>query len=284
MRDFIATQLRIVQETANAVAEIDVLCSYATAAIKNNYTKPEIAIDGVINIKNGRHPVVELMQTDEVFVPNDTYLDLSDNRMSVITGPNMSGKSTYMRQTALIVLMAQAGCFVPADAAHIGVVDRIFTRIGASDNLAGGQSTFFVEMRELAYILQNATDRSLIILDEIGRGTSTYDGLSIAWAVVQYLCDPARRIRTMFASHYHELTSMEQHGLTNLTVDVAEEKGSVVFLHKIKEASASRSYGIQVAKLAGVPGEVLKVAQEKLDKLEEASEEMTSDGHQISMF
>ncbi len=284
LREEIGGYTLSIQTTSQCISDLDVLCAFADVSDKLGYVKPLIDDGDEISIEGGRHPVIEQMLDDDVFVANDTLLDRDDRSLLLITGPNMSGKSTYMRQTALIVLMAQAGCFVPADAAHIGVVDRIFTRIGASDNLAGGQSTFFVEMRELAYILQNATDRSLIILDEIGRGTSTYDGLSIAWAVVQYLCDPARRIRTMFASHYHELTSMEQHGLTNLTVDVAEEKGSVVFLHKIKEGSASRSYGIQVAKLAGVPGEVLKVAQEKLDKLEEASEEMTSDGHQISMF
>ena len=205
--------------------------------------------------------------------------------MLLITGPNMAGKSTYMRQNALIVLMAQSGCFVPCDKAKIGVVDRIFTRIGASDNLAGGQSTFYVEMSELSYILDNATSKSLVILDEIGRGTSTYDGLSIAWAVVEYLCRSDRKIRTLFASHYHELTVLEDSvsGFKNLNVEVAEENGDVVFLHKIIEGSASRSYGIHVAKLAGVPKEVLERAQDKLNDLENSSRAVTfQDGEQIT--
>lgn len=197
--------------------------------------------------------------------------------MLLITGPNMSGKSTYMRQTALIVLMAQAGCFVPAEQAKIGLVDRIYTRIGASDNLAQGQSTFFVEMSELAYILNTATEKSLIILDEIGRGTSTYDGLSIAWSVVEYLCHPHWKVRTLFATHYHELTVLEDHikGVKNLNVDVQEQSGNIVFLHKIAEGSTSRSYGIHVAKLAGVPSQVLETAREKLFELEGNSSELS---------
>ena len=210
------------------------------------------------------------MITDGMFVSNDTYLNNTDTSMLVITGPNMAGKSTYMRQTALIVLMAQAGCFVPCEYAKIGVVDRIFTRIGASDNLAQGQSTFFVEMSELAYILSCSKERSLIILDEIGRGTSTYDGLSIAWAAVDYLCNETTHIRTLFATHYHELTALEEQiqGVRNLNVDVSEENGNIVFLHKIVRGSASRSYGIHVAKLAGVPGVLLENAQRKLEQLE----------------
>ncbi|MBR4150115.1 MAG: DNA mismatch repair protein MutS, partial [Firmicutes bacterium] len=221
--------------------------------------------------KKGRHPVIEQTMRDGVFVSNDVYIDRKDSSMLLITGPNMAGKSTYMRQLALIVLMAQAGCFVPADSAVIGICDRIYTRIGASDNLSMGQSTFFVEMTELAYILNTAGPKSLVILDEIGRGTSTYDGLSIAWAVVEYLTDPKHKIRTLFATHYHELTPLSEsiEGVTNLNVDVAEENGNIVFLHKIVSGSASRSYGIHVAKLAGVPKTVLRSAEEKLAELEE---------------
>ena len=223
-----------------------------------------------INIVKGRHPVIEQTVENGLFISNDTYINNSDQSMLLITGPNMAGKSTYMRQTALIVLMAQAGCFIPAESARIGVCDRIFTRIGASDNLAQGQSTFFVEMSELSYILKNAGPRSLIILDEIGRGTSTYDGLSIAWAVVEELCSEDTHIRTLFATHYHELTVLEDEikGVKNLNVDVAEEGGTVVFLHKIAEGSASRSYGIQVARLAGVPAGLLERAEDKLAELE----------------
>ena len=227
----------------------------------------------VIQIEKGRHPVIEQTIRDGIFVSNDTYLNKEDQSLLLITGPNMSGKSTYMRQTALIVLMAQAGCFVPCERARIGVCDRIFTRIGASDNLAQGQSTFFVEMSELSYILNTATSRSLVILDEIGRGTSTYDGLSIAWAAAEYLCGSGRKIRTLFATHYHEMTALEGTlpGAKNLNVDVAEENGNVVFLHKIVEGSASRSYGIHVAKLAGAPKELLERAQERLADLENGS-------------
>ena len=271
VRDFIATQLRIVQETANAVAEIDVLCSYATAAIKNNYTKPEIAIDGVINIKNGRHPVVELMQTDEVFVPNDTYLDLSDNRMSVITGPNMSGKSTYMRQVALITLMAQIGCFVPADYAKISVVDQIFTRIGASDDLTAGQSTFMVEMSEVADIVKHATKNSLVILDEVGRGTSTFDGISIARAVSEYI-STSRSLgcKTLFATHYHELIALEDEltGVKNYSIAVKRQGDNIKFLRKIVPGGADESYGIEVAKLAGLPNKIIGRAKSLLGEME----------------
>ena len=271
VRDFIATQLRLVQDTANAVAEIDVLCSYATAAIKNNYTKPEIAIDGIINIKNGRHPVVELMQTDEVFVPNDTYLDLSDNRMSVITGPNMSGKSTYMRQVALITLMAQIGCFVPADYAKISVVDQIFTRIGASDDLTAGQSTFMVEMSEVADIVKHATKNSLVILDEVGRGTSTFDGISIARAVSEYI-STSRSLgcKTLFATHYHELIALEDEltGVKNYSVAVKRQGDNIKFLRKIVPGGADESYGIEVAKLAGLPNKIIGRAKSLLGEME----------------
>ncbi|MCL2437067.1 MAG: DNA mismatch repair protein MutS, partial [Clostridiales bacterium] len=263
-----------IQRVSAAVSTLDVLCSFAEASAKLGYTKPLVHDGSEIVIRSGRHPVIEQTIKNGVFVSNDAYMNCDDTSMLLITGPNMAGKSTYMRQTALIVLMAQSGCFVPCESASIGIVDRIFTRIGASDNLAQGQSTFYVEMSELAYILNAATDKSLIILDEIGRGTSTYDGLSIAWAVVEYLCSNKNRIRTLFATHYHELTSLEGHmdGFKNLNVDVSEEGGNVVFLHKIIEGSASRSYGIHVASLAGVPVAVLDRAAAKLSELEQSAE------------
>jgi len=259
------------QKISGALASADVLASFAESSVKLGYVKPEMTDGDEIIIKKGRHPVIEQTMRDGVFVSNDVYIDRKDSSMLLITGPNMAGKSTYMRQLALIVLMAQAGCFVPADSAVIGICDRIYTRIGASDNLSMGQSTFFVEMTELAYILNTAGPKSLVILDEIGRGTSTYDGLSIAWAVVEYLTDPKHKIRTLFATHYHELTPLSEsvEGVTNLNVDVAEENGNIVFLHKIVSGSASRSYGIHVAKLAGVPKTVLRSAEEKLAELEE---------------
>lgn len=271
IRDFAATQLRLVQETATAVAQIDVLCSFATAAVNNNYTKPEIAIDGIIDIKNGRHPVVELMQKDEVFVPNDTYLDLTSNRMAVITGPNMSGKSTYMRQVALITLMAQIGCFVPADYAKISVVDQIFTRIGASDDLTAGQSTFMVEMSEVADIVKHATKNSLVILDEVGRGTSTFDGISIARAVSEYIStNRSMGCKTLFATHYHELISLEKEleGVRNFSVAVKRQGDSIKFLRKIVPGGVDESYGIEVAKLAGLPNKIINRAKELLEQLE----------------
>ena len=271
IRDFAATQLRLVQETATAVAQIDVLCSFATAAVNNNYTKPEIAIDGIIDIKNGRHHVVELMQKDEVFVPNDTYLDLTSNRMAVITGPNMSGKSTYMRQVALITLMAQIGCFVPADYAKISVVDQIFTRIGASDDLTAGQSTFMVEMSEVADIVKHATKNSLVILDEVGRGTSTFDGISIARAVSEYIStNRSMGCKTLFATHYHELISLEKEldGVRNFSVAVKRQGDSIKFLRKIVPGGVDESYGIEVAKLAGLPNKIINRAKELLEQLE----------------
>ena len=270
VRETLQKHIRRIQETSRAIAEIDVLISFAEVSEKNNYVKPEVNDSDRIVIEKGRHPVIERTIRDGVFVSNDTYLNRDDSSMLLITGPNMSGKSTYMRQTALIVLMAQAGCFVPCESAEIGVCDRIFTRIGASDNLAQGQSTFFVEMSELAYILNTATSRSLVILDEIGRGTSTYDGLSIAWAAAEYLAKENRKIRSLFATHYHEMTELENtlSGVRNLNVDVAEDGGNVVFLHKIVPGSASRSYGIHVAKIAGVPSELLVNAQQRLDILE----------------
>ena len=273
IREEIMKKTRELQETAAALAALDVLCSFAEVSGRNGYVKPVIDDGPELVIERGRHPVIEQMSGGAAFVPNDVYLNNTDSSMMIITGPNMAGKSTYMRQTALIVLMAQAGCFVPADYAKIGVVDRIFTRIGASDNLSQGQSTFFVEMSELAYILSCADRRSLIILDEIGRGTSTYDGLSIAWATVEYLCSGKERVRTLFATHYHELTALEGRidGVKNLNVDVSEENGNVVFLHRIVPGPASRSYGIHVAKLAGVPGQLLESAEGKLDYLESES-------------
>ena len=274
----IQEHIKELQETSQAIAVLDVLCSFANVSNKLGYVKPVIDDSYELIIEKGRHPVIEQMINDGLFVANDTYLNNTDTSMLVITGPNMAGKSTYMRQTALIVLMAQAGCFVPCEAARIGVVDRIFTRIGASDNLAQGQSTFFVEMSELAYILNCSKDRSLIILDEIGRGTSTYDGLSIAWAAVDYLCNANTHIRTLFATHYHELTVLEDEveGVRNLNVDVAEENGNIVFLHKIIPGSASQSYGVHVAKLAGVPQTLLENAENKLIQLEQGSVEIKS--------
>lgn len=270
VRDHVQQYIEAIQKTSAAIAELDVLTAFAQVSEKLGYVKPVVDASMELEIIKGRHPVIEQMVSDGLFVSNDTYLNDRDASLLLITGPNMAGKSTYMRQTALIVLMAQAGCFVPCAQAHIGVCDRIFTRIGASDNLAQGQSTFFVEMSELSYILNNAKARSLIILDEIGRGTSTYDGLSIAWAACEYLCNAHTHIRTLFATHYHELTVLEGQlaGVRNLNVDVTEVGGNIVFLHKIVEGSASRSYGIHVAKLAGIPRVLLERAQEKLAELE----------------
>lgn len=272
IRNYIKDYIQKIQRTSLAISILDVLTSFAEVSSKLGYVKPQVNNDDIIIIEKGRHPVIENTIRHGIFVSNNTYIDRENNSMLLITGPNMSGKSTYMRQTALIVLMAQIGCFVPADSAVIGIVDRIYTRIGASDNLSQGQSTFFVEMSELAYILNTASDKSLIILDEIGRGTSTYDGLSIAWAVVEYLCSSKGRIRTMFATHYHELTALEGHikGVKNLNVDVQEKDGNIIFLHKIIEGSASRSYGIHVAKLAGVPQQLLHAAENKLNELEDS--------------
>lgn len=271
VRDFVATQLVKVQETASAIAQLDVLCSFAYTSLKNEYTKPDIVIDGIIDIKDGRHPVVELMLTDEMYVPNDTYLDTGNSRMSIITGPNMSGKSTYMRQTALICLMAQIGCFVPARYAKISIVDKIFTRVGASDDLTAGQSTFMVEMSEVADILKNATKQSLVILDEVGRGTSTYDGISIATAVAEYIANS--RIlgcKTLFATHYHELIKLEDEleGVKNYSVAVKKRGDNIKFLRKIVPGGVDDSYGIDVAKLAGLPNRVLNRAKQLLAEME----------------
>ncbi len=273
VRDHIAGEVLRIQKTAKAIAGVDVFASLSLVATRNNYTKPKINDKGVIHIKNGRHPVVEQMMRDDMFVANDTYLDNGKNRISIITGPNMAGKSTYMRQTALIVLMAQLGSFVPADSANIGICDRIFTRVGASDDLASGQSTFMVEMTEVANILRNATRHSLLILDEIGRGTSTFDGLSIAWAVVEHIANTKiLGAKTLFATHYHELTELEgtMSGVNNYCIAVKEQGDDIVFLRKIVKGGADKSYGIQVAKLAGVPDSVIARAKELVEELSNA--------------
>ena len=284
IRSAIEPYITSLQNASAAVAALDVLISFAKTAASNAYVKPEVNDGDVIDIRRGRHPAVEQLLGAGMFVSNDTYIDMSERSMLIITGPNMSGKSTYMRQTAIIVLMAQIGCFVPADSAVIGVTDRIFTRIGASDNLAFGQSTFYIEMSELAGILRNATSRSLIILDEIGRGTSTFDGLSIAWATAEYLADPAHRVRTMFATHYHELTDLESEteGIHNLSVAAAEDGNDVVFLHNIIEGPASKSYGIHVARIAGIPEVIRKNARQKLNELEALSAEVHGDAAEKS--
>lgn len=270
LREKLAAALVHVQKMAGYIAELDALCSLAYVADKNNYVRPSLNTDGVIDIKGGRHPVVEKMLANDSFVENDTYLNNAESRISIITGPNMAGKSTYMRQTALITLMAQIGSFVPAESANIGLCDRIFTRVGASDDLASGQSTFMIEMNEVANILRNATKDSLLILDEIGRGTSTFDGLSIAWAVVEYIADPnILGAKTLFATHYHELTELEGKlsSVNNFCIAVQEEGDDIVFLRKIIKGGADRSYGIQVARLAGVPEPVLKRAREICNEL-----------------
>lgn len=270
IRDTIAQELVRIQNTAKAIAKLDVYASLSLVSERNHYVRPKLNEKGVIDIKDGRHPVVEQMITNDMFIANDTYLDNGSHCISVITGPNMAGKSTYMRQTALIVLMAQIGCFVPARTANIGIVDRIFTRVGASDDLASGQSTFMVEMNEVANILRNATSKSLLILDEIGRGTSTFDGLSIAWAVIEHISN--RKLlgaKTLFATHYHELTELEgkMNNVNNYCIAVKECGDDIVFLRKIVKGGADKSYGIQVAKLAGVPDMVIDRAKEIVEQL-----------------
>ena len=273
VRDKIGAEVIRIQKTAKSIAGIDVFCSLSVVATRRNYVKPSINDKGVIQIKNGRHPVVEQMMRDDMFVVNDTFLDNGKNRLSVITGPNMAGKSTYMRQVALIVLMAQLGSFVPAQEADIGICDRIFTRVGASDDLASGQSTFMVEMTEVANILRNATRNSLLVLDEIGRGTSTFDGLSIAWAVIEHISNSKLLgAKTLFATHYHELTELEGTiaGVKNYCIAVKEQGDDIVFLRKIVRGGADKSYGIQVAKLAGVPDSVIARAKEIAEELSDA--------------
>lgn len=271
IRTKLASQIKRIQKSAHIISTLDVLSSFAKVAEDLNYVKPEITEDGIININGGRHPVIEKMLPSGSFVENDTYLDKTDDRLSVITGPNMAGKSTYMRQVALITLMSQVGSFVPATSASIGIVDKIFTRVGASDDLSMGQSTFMVEMMEVANILKEATNNSLIILDEIGRGTSTYDGLSIAWAVATYIADKEKcGAKTLFATHYHELTELENQveGIKNYSVAVKEKGEDIIFLRKIVQGGTDESYGIHVAKLAGVPTPVVKKANEILKSLE----------------
>jgi len=271
LREALAAQSARVQQTAAAVAATDVLACFAAIAVKNNYCRPEVDLSGQLQIEGGRHPVVEQVLKGQMFVPNDTKLGMEGCQVAIITGPNMAGKSTYMRQVALIVLMAQMGCFVPARAARIGVVDRLFTRIGASDDLASGQSTFMVEMQEVSDILKHATSRSLLILDEIGRGTSTYDGMAIARAVLEYAAD--RRTlgaKTLFATHYHELTVIDQElaGVKNYNISVKKRQGEMIFLRKIVPGAADRSYGVEVAKLAGLPDKVVSRARTILKELE----------------
>ena len=288
VRDQIAKEILRIQCTAHAIAQLDTFASMALVAERNQYVRPKINEKGVINIKDGRHPVVEKMIPNDMFIANDTYLNDKKNRISIITGPNMAGKSTYMRQTALIVLMAQIGSFVPAASADIGLVDRIFTRVGASDDLASGQSTFMVEMTEVANILRNATNKSLLILDEIGRGTSTFDGLSIAWAVIEHISNSKLLgAKTLFATHYHELTELEGKidNVNNYCIAVKEKGDDIIFLRKIVKGGADKSYGIQVARLAGVPDSVIQRAKEIVEELVHADiteriKDIASHGHE----
>jgi len=259
-----------IRTTASALAELDVLCSFSQVAVEHNYVKPELSEGDELDIYEGRHPVVEANLKDSLFVPNDIHLNAADRRIMIITGPNMGGKSTYMRQVAVTTVMAQIGCFVPAKSAKIGIVDKIFTRVGASDDLSAGDSTFMVEMKEVAYILQNATPKSLLILDEIGRGTSTLDGMSIAQAVVEYLSQKKNlKAKTLFATHYHELCDLDKSfdGIVNFNVTVKKRGEQVIFLRKIVPGGADNSYGIEVAALAGIPKQVVARAREILEKL-----------------
>ncbi|MDD4781681.1 MAG: DNA mismatch repair protein MutS [Tissierellia bacterium] len=294
VRQYIKEQIKRIQKTARNIAKIDSLNSLAITAVKNDYIRPVMNNKGYINIVDGRHPVIERLMKNEMFVPNDTYIDNKSNRMSIITGPNMAGKSTYMRQVALIALLAHIGSFVPAKEAEICVLDKIFTRVGASDDLSQGQSTFMVEMSEVSNILNNATENSLIILDEIGRGTSTYDGLSIAWSVVEYITKKIKA-KTLFATHYHELSELENklNSVKNYKILIKESDDKIIFLRKIAEGSIDRSYGIQVANLAGLPDEVVSRAKEILVQLDESDinkpfakrkKERISDNFQVSMF
>ena len=293
IREFISRHVKRIQETAYNIAVIDAINSLAIAAVKNNYVRPEMNKKGFIKITDGRHPVIERIMKNEMFVPNDTYIDNKEYRMSIITGPNMAGKSTYMRQVALIALMSHIGSFVPAKKAEICIIDKIFTRVGASDDLSQGQSTFMVEMSEVSNILKNATSDSLLILDEIGRGTSTYDGLSIAWSVVEYITKKLKS-KTLFATHYHELSELESKlkSVKNYKILIKEEHDEITFLRKITEGSIDRSYGIQVANLANLPEEVIERAKEILIQLEESDinkpfarkKNRVNDNFQVSMF
>jgi DNA mismatch repair protein MutS len=294
VRQHIKGQVARIQNTAHNIAVIDALNSLAVAAVKNNYIKPEMNNKGYIKIEDGRHPVIEKIMRNEIFVPNDTYIDNKEHRMSIITGPNMAGKSTYMRQVALIALMAHVGSFVPAKSANICILDKIFTRVGASDDLSRGQSTFMVEMSEVSNILNNATENSLLILDEIGRGTSTYDGLSIAWSVVEYIAKKIKA-KTLFATHYHELSELESKlkSVKNYRILIKDNDDKIIFLRKIARGSVDRSYGIQVANLAGLPEEVVVRAKEILKQLDNSDinnpfakkkKNMIDDNFQVSMF
>ncbi len=271
LRYKVEKQIPRLKNSANIISSLDVLTTLAKVAIDNDYIKPSINNEGIIDIEDGRHPVVEKVIGNGEFISNNTFINKNDNRLLLITGPNMAGKSTYMRQVALITLMAQIGSFVPAKKANISVCDKIFTRIGASDDLAGGKSTFMVEMWEVSNILKNATPNSLVLLDEVGRGTSTYDGLSIAWSVIEYISKNINlKCKTLFATHYHELTKLEGiiPGIKNYSVAVKETEDQVIFLRKIIEGGADQSYGIEVAKLAGLPLEVIERAKQILYKLE----------------
>jgi DNA mismatch repair protein MutS len=282
IRQRIADESERIRKAANLVATLDVYNSLASVAAKNNFVKPEIDDSSILDIKDGRHPVVEQFVKDTYFVPNDIYLDVAANRLMLITGPNMAGKSTYMRQVALIVIMAQIGSFVPASDARIGIVDKVFTRVGASDDLASGQSTFMLEMNEVAYILRNATQKSLIIYDEVGRGTSTFDGMSIARAIIEYTNGKKIGAKTLFATHYHELTSMEEEfsGIVNYNIAAKKRGDDIIFLRKIIRGSTDDSYGIEVAKLAGLPSEVIKRAKQILATVEQTSRTLkTSDAN-----
>ena len=263
LRDEISKNFKRIQKSANLLAKLDVYVALADVAMKNNYVRPEVDYSDVIDIKDGRHPVVEKFVKDSYFVPNDTFLNTTTDRLALITGPNMAGKSTYMRQSALIVVMAQIGSFVPAKEARIGVIDKLFTRVGASDDLASGQSTFMLEMTEVAYILENATKRSFIIYDEIGRGTSTFDGMSMAKAIAEYTAGKKIGAKTMFATHYHELTSLENeiNGVVNYNIAAKKRGEDIIFLRKIVKGPTDDSYGIEVSRLAGVPNEVVKRAK-----------------------
>ncbi len=272
IREEVEKHVDRMKTSAKLISELDSLCSLCKVARDNNYIKPSINTKGILKIEDGRHPVVEKMLPINSFVGNDTLLDGKDNQMLLITGPNMAGKSTYMRQVALITLMAQIGSFIPAKSADISVCDKIFTRIGASDDLAGGKSTFMVEMWEVSNILKNATNKSLILLDEVGRGTSTYDGLSIAWAVIEYICKSSNiKCKTLFATHYHELTKLENkiNGVKNYSIAVKKVDNNIIFLRKIIPGGADESYGIEVAKLAGIPNKVIDRAREILSHLED---------------
>ena len=284
IRQKVADQSERIRKTANLVATLDVYNGLATVAAKNNYIKPEIDDSDVLDIKDGRHPVVEQFVKDSYFVPNNVYLDISANRLMLITGPNMAGKSTYMRQVALIVLMAQIGSFVPASDARVGIVDKVFTRVGASDDLASGQSTFMLEMNEVAYILRNATQKSLIIYDEVGRGTSTFDGMSIARAIIEYTNSKKIGAKTLFATHYHELTSMEDEfsGIVNYNIAAKKRGDDIIFLRKIIRGSTDDSYGIEVAKLAGLPKDVIKRAKEILATVEKTSRSLSTSSSDVA--